>query len=72
MIDRERGGSLQGLIAALDTIIELAIPDVDHEGGTLIVPAHGYVGDEFDVAMYRDMLAIVRDRVQDKIGRAHV
>ena len=69
VIDRERGGSLQGLIAALDAVIEFAIPDVDHEGGTLIVPAHGYIADEFDVAEYRDMLAIVRDRVQDMLGR---
>jgi glyoxylase-like metal-dependent hydrolase (beta-lactamase superfamily II) len=69
VIDRERGGSVQGLIAALDAIIEIAIPDVDHEGGTLIVPAHGYIADEFDVAEYRDMLAIVRDRVQDMLDR---
>jgi glyoxylase-like metal-dependent hydrolase (beta-lactamase superfamily II) len=69
VIDRERGGSVQGLIAALDAIIEIAIPDVDHEGGTLIVPAHGYIADEFDVAEYRDMIAIVRDRVQDMLDR---
>src|SRR5690606_9633037 len=61
VIDVERGGSVQGLLAALDTIIELAIPDGDHQGGTMIVPAHGYLADEFDVAEYRDMLAIVRD-----------
>jgi glyoxylase-like metal-dependent hydrolase (beta-lactamase superfamily II) len=69
VIDVERGGSVQGLLAALDTIIELAISDVDHEGGTMIVPSHGYLADEFDVAEYRDMLAIVRDRVQDMIER---
>ena len=69
VIDLARGGSLQGLLAALDTIIELAIPEVDHEGGTLIVPGHGYLADEFDVAEYRDMLAIVRDRVQDMLSR---
>ena len=69
VIDLERGGSVQGLLAALDTIIELAIPDADHEGGTMIVPSHGYLADEFDVAEYRDMLAIVRDRVQDMLDR---
>jgi cyclase len=69
VIDVERGGSVQGLLGALNTIIELAIPDVDHEGGTMIVPSHGYLADEFDVAEYRDMLAIVRDRVQDMLDR---
>jgi cyclase len=69
VIDVERGGSVQGLLAALNTIIELAIPDADHEGGTMIVPSHGYLADEFDVAEYRDMLAIVRDRVQDMLDR---
>ena len=69
VIDLARGGSVQGVLAALDTIIELAIPDVDHEGGTLIVPGHGYLADEFDVAEYRDMVTIVRDRVQDMLKR---
>ncbi|HWN38247.1 MAG TPA: MBL fold metallo-hydrolase, partial [Gammaproteobacteria bacterium] len=69
VIDVERGGSVQGLLTALNTIIELAIPDVDHEGGTMIVPSHGYLADEFDVAEYRDMVAIVRDRVQDMLAR---
>jgi glyoxylase-like metal-dependent hydrolase (beta-lactamase superfamily II) len=69
VIDLERGGSVQGLLAALDTVIELAIPDADHEGGTMIVPSHGYLADEFDVAEYRDMLTIVRDRVQDMLER---
>jgi cyclase len=34
------------------------------EDGTLIVPGHGRVCDEYEVAEYRDMVAIVRDRVQ--------
>lgn len=68
VIDIARGGSVQGVLAALDTIVELAIPDVDHEGGTMIVPGHGYLADEFDVAEYRDMITIVRDRIQDMLN----
>ena len=30
-IDSARGGTVQGAIEALNTIIELAIPDIDHE-----------------------------------------
>ncbi len=67
VIDLEHGGSAQGLFAALDKIVELAIPDVDHERGTMIVPAHGYLADEFDVAEYRNMLKIIMDRVQDML-----
>jgi glyoxylase-like metal-dependent hydrolase (beta-lactamase superfamily II) len=68
VIDIARGGSVQGLLAALDTIVELAISDVDHEGGTMIVPGRGYLADEFDVAEYRDMITIVRDRIQDMLS----
>jgi glyoxylase-like metal-dependent hydrolase (beta-lactamase superfamily II) len=64
VIDAARGGSIQGLLAALNEIIEIAIPDVDHQGGTMIVPAHGRLSDEMDVVEYRDMITIVRDRIQ--------
>jgi len=30
----------------------------------MVVPGHGYVGDEHEVVEYRDMIAIVRDRVR--------
>ena len=35
----------------------------------MIVPSHGRLSDEFDVAEYRDMVVIVRDRVREMIGR---
>jgi hypothetical protein len=38
-------------------------------GGTLVVPGHGRVSNEADVLEYRDMLTIVRDRVQDMIKK---
>jgi hypothetical protein len=34
------------------------------EGGTMIIPGHGRIGDEHDVLEYRDMVTIIRDRVQ--------
>jgi glyoxylase-like metal-dependent hydrolase (beta-lactamase superfamily II) len=69
VIDTEKGGTVQGVIDALNVIIELAIPDADHQGGTMIVPAHGRLSDEFDVVEYRDMVVIVRDRVRDMVER---
>ena len=68
-IDLARGGSVNGLIAALGKILELAVPDGFASGGTLIVPGRGRISEETDVAEYRDMIAIIRDRVQDMINR---
>ena len=68
VIDVARGGGIQGEIDALNRLVELAIPSVplvSQEGGTLVVPGHGYVCDQLDVVEYRDMVTIVRDRVQD-------
>jgi glyoxylase-like metal-dependent hydrolase (beta-lactamase superfamily II) len=66
-IDLARGGNVQGLIAALNEILELAVPAKYQEGGTMIVPGHGRLCDEADVVEFRDMVTIVRDRVADLI-----
>jgi len=68
-IDLNNGGSLQGEIAALDNILDRTIYKHLGEGGTLIIPGHGRVCDEYEVAEYRDMLAIIRDRVQALINQ---
>jgi len=66
-IDIENSGSIQGEIEALNHILDRTVYQHDEEGGTLIVPGHGRLCDEWEVAEYRDMLVIVRDRVQDLI-----
>jgi glyoxylase-like metal-dependent hydrolase (beta-lactamase superfamily II) len=63
--DPKAGGTINGVIGALNHIIDLAIPRDKQEGGTYIIPSHGRVADEADVVEYRDMLVIIRDRVQD-------
>src|SRR5262245_26698714 len=75
VIDVDRGGSIQGEIAALNRLVELAIPSVPvvtREAGTIVVPGHGRLCDQFDVVEYRDMVTIIRDRVRDliKAGRS--
>lgn len=62
-IRAERGGSIQGVVNALNKIIELAIPADNEEGGTMIIPGYGHLSDEADVSDYRDMITIIRDRV---------
>jgi cyclase len=70
VIDSERGGSLEGILKALNHIsLDLAVPKQNEEGGTYIIPGHGRVCDRYDVAIYRDMLTIIRDRIQDMAAR---
>jgi cyclase len=71
VIDIDRGGTVQGLIDALNRIIEIAVPERSEEGGTRIIPGHGRICDEIDVVEYRDMLTIVRDRFQDMIRKGY-
>ena len=64
-IDLAKGGNVEGLIAGVNRILEMMVPQSKEEGGTMAVPAFGRLSDQADVAEYRDMLVIVRDRVQD-------
>jgi len=66
-IDTKNGGSIQGEIDALNYILNRTVYEHDEEGGTLIIPGHGRACDEWEVAEYRDMLVIIRDRVQKLI-----
>jgi glyoxylase-like metal-dependent hydrolase (beta-lactamase superfamily II) len=69
VFDITKGGSINGSIDALNHLLDLAIAEYQTEGGTLIVPGHGRVCDSADLATYRDMVTILRDRVQDAIKR---
>lgn len=68
-IDVKNGGGIQGEIAALNDILEKTVYKHEEEGGTLIIPGHGRVCDEYDVSEFRDMLAIIRDRAQVMINK---
>jgi len=69
VIDLDAGGSVQGVIDALNTILDLALPALLQEGGTMIIPGRGRLCDEADVLEYRDMVVIVRDRIQDAVDK---
>ena len=68
-LDVERGGGVQGEIAALNNILQITVPEKTQEGGTYVIPGHGRICDEADVVEYRDMVVIIRDRVQDLIKK---
>ncbi len=69
IVDLQRGGNIQGVIAGLNRIIHIAIPADLQEGGTLVIPGHGRLCDVADVVFYQEMVTIIRDRVQDMINR---
>jgi glyoxylase-like metal-dependent hydrolase (beta-lactamase superfamily II) len=68
-IDQANGGSIQGEINALNRLLDIAVPAHEQEGGTYVISGHGRICDEADVLEYRDMVTIVRDRIQDMVKR---
>jgi glyoxylase-like metal-dependent hydrolase (beta-lactamase superfamily II) len=71
VIDVDRGGSIDGEIAALNRLSEIAVasvPIVSREAGTIVIPGHGRLYDQFDVIEYRDMITIIRDRVRELVN----
>jgi cyclase len=69
VIDLQQGGSIQGELKALNHIIDITVPEIMQEGGTLVIPGVGRLCDEADVTEYRDMLTIFRDRVADLLKK---
>jgi cyclase len=69
VIDLQNGGSINGVVDALNFILDITIPAEKQEGGTMVIPGHGRLCDEADVVEYRDMVTIIRDRVQDMIKK---
>lgn len=69
MIDVKRGGTIQGVLEALNDIIELTVPAYNQQGGTKVIPGHGRLLNEQDVVEYRDMMTIIHDRVKQGIDK---
>lgn len=61
-IDRGNGGTLKGLIEAMDKFLELAGP------ATKVAPGHGAMTDRAGLVAHRDMIITVRDRVAKAIS----
>ena len=72
VIDPARGGSIQGELDALNHLLELTVPAMPlvlKPGRTLLVPGHGRVSDYGELVDYRDMVTVIRDIIQNLIGR---
>lgn len=64
VIESENGGTVDGFIDALNDLIEMLVPKYGEEGGTYVIPGHGHLSDRADVVNYRDMVTIIRSRIQ--------
>jgi glyoxylase-like metal-dependent hydrolase (beta-lactamase superfamily II) len=69
VIDLAAGGGVDGFIAGLNTMLDIAVPAYLQEGGTYVIPGHGRVGDEADILTFRDMIVIVRARIADLLAQ---
>jgi len=69
IVDLARGGNIEGVIAGLNRIIQIAIPADEQEGGTMIIPGHGRLCDIADLVFYQEMVTIIRDRVKSLIDK---
>ncbi len=62
-VDRANGGSLKGLIDALDLVVKTAGPN------TKIIPGHGPIVDRTAVQAHRDLVVAVRDKIAPMVQR---
>jgi glyoxylase-like metal-dependent hydrolase (beta-lactamase superfamily II) len=69
LIDLDKGGSIEGVIKGLNNILDLSFAEYRSQGGTWVIPSRGRLSDTADVASYRNMVVIIRDRVQDLIDK---
>lgn len=60
-IDTAGGGSIDGMVTALDTVLGRI------DDGTKVIPGHGPAGSKADLKKFRDMLATVRDRIRKAV-----
>jgi len=67
VIDTKNGGSLNGVLDALNRAIDITIPEYNSMGGTRVIPGHGRIGNEIDLVEYRDGLTIIADRITQRI-----
>ena len=58
LIDTGSGGTVDGMVAAVDRALALAGP------GTRIIPGHGPLATRDDLAAYREMLATIGSRIK--------
>ncbi len=64
VIDTKAGGTIDGTLVAINKVIAMAAPGPQAETGTIVVPGHGHLVDQSEVALYRNMVTIIRNTIQ--------
>jgi glyoxylase-like metal-dependent hydrolase (beta-lactamase superfamily II) len=67
VIDLAAGGTYLGIVNALERLVDIIIPVYGQDGGTLVIPGHGRLSNLGDVLNFREMVLVVRDRLQSMI-----
>lgn len=62
IIDRSSGGSVNGVIDAVDRVLAMS------NDATRIIPGHGAIADKVRLKRYRDVVAALRDRIRTLIS----
>ena len=65
-IDRDGGGSLAGLVAAIEAVLARST------SRTVVVPGHGPVSNRAELAAYRDMLVAVGRKVREAVEQGQL
>jgi len=68
-IDVDKGGSIDGEITSLNKLFDMCVTEFMAQGGTLIIPGHGFISDAADLGYYRDMLTVIRERIQRMVDQ---
>ena len=68
-IDLAHGGTVNGVIKALNALLEITVPERNMMGGTRVIPGRGRICNEAEVVDYRDMVTIIRDRVAEMVKK---
>ena len=68
-IDIDKGGSIDGEITALNRLADMCVVEFMSQGGTTLIPGHGWISDAADLEYYKDMLSIIRLRIQGMIKK---
>jgi cyclase len=72
VIDVAKGGSIQGEIDALNRLLELTVPPwplVWRGERSFVIPGHGFLSDYADLLEYRNVVTMMRDRIQASIDK---
>jgi glyoxylase-like metal-dependent hydrolase (beta-lactamase superfamily II) len=69
MLDLERGSTYQGVLDALNRMLDITVPRFNQQGGTRVIPGHGRLSNESDVDDYRNWMTIVRDRIRAMVAK---